>query len=739
MTAVASGNLASEGLRSGSAAGGANGRRLDSSSAATVALSAAARTVAGVQMMAEAGLMHSRANSSAAAANGTARSWTPSSRHVPTASTSTTTVNDPTPPQRSGVGNGAAASGGGATTGVGYSGSGGGGGVTVGGTVEQSLQPNQRRWGVGEAGVPGPWSGHVPPAPSTGPPAQTGERGVGDRQLTSEHVEAAQSAGGGGSADVPSSREGERERERERDITRALGRQQLGPPPPHTPRLSVSQRRMTAMGGGGGASGPRPEGETRRNEDGHREEDRNREGFLAEHRSREERRSRDEHRTGTLDPSAPAPYLVTAARDAARSAAAAAVAAGLSAEALGRDASVRVPCAAPDSEMIEGGYLLAAPGCESSGGGAWDRLWCLKSSFDASFDARLESVDPGSGFGDLHDGQWKVLVLQSHRLQGTLHLMGTRRGCNKCRCDLAEVLVYDSVLPEEEVHQVATHLKCKYRIDPPDPPPAPDEKISKSLLVRRLCSMPQAAGASVRLDIPKWLERYGLCFEVVETIAQGRPLPRWFSAEIEPPAHELARESPHRTSSSTSSPPLSSLLPPPALSEGGAAGGDAVPRMPPIIRHGPRMMQTVEALFDRNRCGSNATLDVQRTRVEFSGMATVLLTSPVPPEGVHVMQFEVHGRDQCLVGIASPDCDVETYLGHRRGGYGFFAAEGTLKIDGDWKGGHGLSKFKRGDRVGVHVDMSRRTLQFSLSRCVPLPSPEAPAAVYIYIYIYYIM
>ena len=45
---------------------------------------------------------------------------------------------------------------------------------------------------------------------------------------------------------------------------------------------------------------------------------------------------------------------------------------------------------------------------------------------------------------------------------------------------------------------------------------------------------------------------------------------------------------------------------------------------------------------------------------------------------------------QCLVGIASPDCDVETYLGHRRGGYGFFAAEGTLKVDGDWKGGHGL-------------------------------------------------
>jgi hypothetical protein len=60
--------------------------------------------------------------------------------------------------------------------------------------------------------------------------------------------------------------------------------------------------------------------------------------------------------------------------------------------------------------------------------------------------------------------------------------------------------------------------------------------------------------------------------------------------------------------------------------------------------------------------------------------------------------------------------------------YGLFAAEGTLKVDGDWKGGHGLSKFKRGDRVGVHVDMSRRTLQFSLSRWVTEGTSEAGAA-----------
>jgi hypothetical protein len=93
----------------------------------------------------------------------------------------------------------------------------------------------------------------------------------------------------------------------------------------------------------------------------------------------------------------------------------------------------------------------------------------------------------------------------------------------------------------------------------------------------------------------------------------------------------------------------------------------------------------------------------------------VLFTEAIPPEGLHIMEFDVLGRDQCLLGVGTPDVDVETYLGHKRGGYGFFASEGTLKVDGDWKGGHGLCKFKRGDKVGVHVDMSRRTLQFSVS------------------------
>ena len=229
----------------GSAPAGGNGRRQDSTTAATVALSAAARTVAGVQMMADAGLMHSRANSSSASAGTAPRPWTPS-RHVLTAYASTSTGTDPPPPQRNvGVNGSAAAAGAAAAADAGFGGAGVGGG-TVGGTVEQSLQPTARRWGAGGGGG---WSGHVPPAPSSAP-SRPGERGEGDRQLTSERVEAAR---GGGRANAPASREGDRERERERESAR--GR----------PRLGVLQRRSTAAGGG--ASGARAEGETRSSED----------------------------------------------------------------------------------------------------------------------------------------------------------------------------------------------------------------------------------------------------------------------------------------------------------------------------------------------------------------------------------------------------------------------------------------------------------------------------------------
>lgn len=166
---------------------------------------------------------------------------------------------------------------------------------------------------------------------------------------------------------------------------------------------------------------------------------------------------------------------------------------------------------------------------------------------------------------------------------------------------------------------------------------------------------------------------------MVDSLITSSPLPKWFRREIEPGGAE-----PWNPCSASSA------------GSGGAA-------------------QLVEALFDVSKCGSGASLDATRTRVEFTGMATVIFTEAIPPEGLHTMEFDVLGRDQCLLGVATPDVDVETYLGHKRGGYGFFASEGTLKVDGDWKGGHGLCKFKRGDKVGIHVDMSRRTLQFSVS------------------------
>ena len=75
----------------------------------------------------------------------------------------------------------------------------------------------------------------------------------------------------------------------------------------------------------------------------------------------------------------------------------------------------------------------------------------------------------------------------------------------------------------------------------------------------------------------------------------------------------------------------------------------------------------VEALFDPNRCGNRGTLDAECKRVSFRGTGTVLLTCPLPTDGVHVMEFEVHGSEQCLVGIAAPDVDVDEYLGEAKG------------------------------------------------------------------------
>lgn len=142
---------------------------------------------------------------------------------------------------------------------------------------------------------------------------------------------------------------------------------------------------------------------------------------------------------------------VTAAREAARSAAlvAAAAAASSTSNTL---ASERVGAALPTeaNDFVEGGYLFTTPKSDAMAGRAWSRMWCMKSSANAE----LEPVDLLKGFGDLHDGQWKVIALESHRLEGTLHLMGTRRGTNKCSADLAEVLVFKKPLPDVQMAQV---------------------------------------------------------------------------------------------------------------------------------------------------------------------------------------------------------------------------------------------------------------------------------------------
>jgi len=156
--------------------------------------------------------------------------------------------------------------------------------------------------------------------------------------------------------------------------------------------------------------------------------------------------------------------------------------------------------------------------------------------------------------------------------------MGSRRGKNKCTADLAEVLVFDSMLPEADLQRVTQHLAAKYRLGlgtralPQDASGDTSKRlassknsetiISKPELLRRLRSMPHLDAVphrtrhldSARVDIPKWLHAYGQSMEVVDSMALGLPLPRWFVAEIEPVSHDPWRES-SRDLSLTSLPP----------------------------------------------------------------------------------------------------------------------------------------------------------------------------------------
>lgn len=401
---------------------------------------------------------------------------------------------------------------------------------------------------------------------------------------------------------------------------------------------------------------------------------------------------------------------------------------GSSADALAGDAGV----------LGEGGhggaYASTCRGCFSSWGGIWR-------SGEGS-DGGLHAVESEANLHKSFDGRWQILILETKGLvNGHVHLMGGRSGRKKAKGDVADFYVFDRALTQAEKESATAHLRLKFRLDAPSPEALePPSKIPKDLLVRRMRELCASAPMDARLEIPRWLDRYIKCFQVVDSLITSSPLPKWFRREIEPGGSEPWN--------------------PNAPSVGGT-GTSA---------------QLVEALFDASKCGSGASLDATRTRVEFTGMvsprhpailtslnlsptlyfhatlrlllhlslflvsisfyklslygnfysrfavsfcfneqATVLFTEAIPSEGLHIMEFDVLGRDQCLLGVGTPDVDVETYLGHKRGGYGFFASEGTLKVDGDWKGGHGLCKFKRGDKVGVHVDMSRRTLQFSVS------------------------
>ena len=85
------------------------------------------------------------------------------------------------------------------------------------------------------------------------------------------------------------------------------------------------------------------------------------------------------------------------------------------------------------------------------------------------------------------DGTWQVVVLQAAEDKVPvehLHLFGTRRGSNKCKGDLAAVLVYDHALDDTAVTRIALHLKAKYRIEPLDAEQRWADRIPRNLLMR---------------------------------------------------------------------------------------------------------------------------------------------------------------------------------------------------------------------------------------------------------------
>ena len=118
------------------------------------------------------------------------------------------------------------------------------------------------------------------------------------------------------------------------------------------------------------------------------------------------------------------------------------------------------------------------------------------------------------------------------------------------------------------------------------------------------------------------------------------------------------------------------------------------------------------AEFDRGRCGEAVRIHDGRA-VSFNGHSSVLLNhSLVEGSGTWLVDIKCLSGGNALVGAATEDYDVNTYLGDAAGGYWLFA-RGGVRSNRSWSRPN-LTRadngFKDGDTLRVEINTDNRTV-----------------------------
>jgi hypothetical protein len=138
----------------------------------------------------------------------------------------------------------------------------------------------------------------------------------------------------------------------------------------------------------------------------------------------------------------------------------------------------------------------------------------------------------------------------------------------------------------------------------------------------------------------------------------------------------------------------------------------------------------VPVVFDMDHCGTSVKVEDDNKIVSFSGHSSILLAQPVELQsGTWYVEILCMSGGNALVGVATEDYDVNTYLGDAVGGCGVFA-RGGVRVDGNWervtyptpteKG------FKDGDMLRIELDMDARTM-LMCKNGVPVHEHDVPA------------